>query len=105
MLNKAGSQTAEDDGVRDVLYIAMAGTHQIWVLYLKDSTWLKGGLVKHAVIAVSACIILTYMTCTFAKQALPYTEKISWSHEQIEFIIIKGSMNLSMDQRESKNGD
>jgi len=38
-----GSQTAEDDGVRDVLYIAMAGTHQIWALYLKDSTWLKGG--------------------------------------------------------------
>lgn len=38
-----GSQTAEDDGVRDVLYIAMAGTHQIWAFYLKDSTWLKGG--------------------------------------------------------------
>ena len=47
MLNKAGNQTAEDDGVRDVLYIAMAGTHQIWALYLKDGTWLKGGSVIH----------------------------------------------------------
>ena len=45
MLNKAGSQTTEDDGIRDVLYIAMAGTHQIWAFYLKDSTWLKGGSV------------------------------------------------------------
>ena len=54
MINKAGSQTAEDDGVRDVLYIAMAGTHQIWALYLKDSTWLKGGLVIH-VLVVNYC--------------------------------------------------
>lgn len=26
-----------------VIYIAMAGTHQIWVLYLEDGSWLKGG--------------------------------------------------------------
>lgn len=47
MFNKAGSQTTEDDGVRDVLYIAMAGTHQIWALHFKESTWLKGGSVIH----------------------------------------------------------
>ena len=29
----------------DVLYIAMAGAHQIWSFYLKDSSWLKGGSV------------------------------------------------------------
>lgn len=50
LLNKAGGQTTEDDGVRDVLYIAMAGTHQIWALYLKDSTWLKGGSVIHVLV-------------------------------------------------------
>lgn len=32
-----------EDNNQDVLYVAMAGTHQIWVLYLKDGTWLKGG--------------------------------------------------------------
>lgn len=53
MLFISGPQTAEDESVRDALYIAMAGTHQIWVLYLRDSTWLKGGSVymsinKHA---------------------------------------------------------
>lgn len=42
----AGPTNAEDGDVRDVLYIAMAGTHQIWALYVKDSTWLKGRLVK-----------------------------------------------------------
>ena len=41
----SGPQTADDEDVRDVLYIAMAGTHQIWALYLKDSRWLKEGLV------------------------------------------------------------
>ena len=30
------------DGKRDsVLYIAMAGTHQIWVYFLQDSAWYK----------------------------------------------------------------
>lgn len=42
----AGPTNAEDGDVRDVLYIAMAGTHQIWALYIKDSTWLKGRLVN-----------------------------------------------------------
>lgn len=42
----AGPTNAEDGDVRDVLYIAMAGTHQIWALYVKDSTWLKGRLVN-----------------------------------------------------------
>ncbi|PFX24189.1 NHL repeat-containing protein 2 [Stylophora pistillata] len=37
-----GPDNAEDGDVRDVLYIAMAGTHQIWAVYLQDSTWLKG---------------------------------------------------------------
>lgn len=26
----------------DVIYIAMAGTHQIWVHFLEDTTWIKG---------------------------------------------------------------
>lgn len=30
------------DGSCDVLYIAMAGTHQIWVHFLQDATWTKG---------------------------------------------------------------
>lgn len=34
---------AKDDVEEDVLYIAMAGTHQIWALFLKDGSWLKGG--------------------------------------------------------------
>ena len=29
----------------NVLYIAMAGTHQIWVYFLQDSDWLKGRFV------------------------------------------------------------
>lgn len=33
----------QDGSSSDVLYIAMAGTHQIWSFYLKDSSWLKGG--------------------------------------------------------------
>ncbi len=50
MLIISGPPTADDEGVRDVLYIAMAGTHQIWALYLKDSTWLKGGSVNMSII-------------------------------------------------------
>ena len=65
MLNQTGSHTAEDDAVRDVLYIAMAGTHQIWALYLKDSTWLKGGSVIHVhaqmcQLLIGFCIIFTF---------------------------------------------
>ena len=26
----------------DVIYIAMAGTHQIWVYFIEDATWTKG---------------------------------------------------------------
>lgn len=26
----------------DVIYIAMAGTHQLWVHFLHDATWSKG---------------------------------------------------------------
>lgn len=53
MLILSGPPPAENEAVQDVLYIAMAGTHQIWAMYLKDSTWLKGGSVymsinKHA---------------------------------------------------------
>jgi len=33
----------KDEFDEDILYIAMAGTHQIWALFLKDSSWLKGG--------------------------------------------------------------
>lgn len=32
----------------DVLYIAMAGTHQIWVHFLQDATWTKGRYKKAA---------------------------------------------------------
>ncbi|EDO49186.1 predicted protein [Nematostella vectensis] len=39
-----GSKT--DDNPANVLYIAMAGTHQIWSLYLDDGPWLKGGSHK-----------------------------------------------------------
>lgn len=60
MLNKAGSQTAEDDGVREVLYIAMAGTHQIWALYLKDSTWLKGGSVIHVHVDTCCQLLISF---------------------------------------------
>lgn len=53
----------EDESVRDALYIAMAGTHQIWVLYLRDSTWLKGGSVymsinKHMLTHINLYVIL-----------------------------------------------
>ena len=44
--NLSGPSSVEDKDVRDVLYIAMAGTHQIWAFYLKDSIWLKGGSVN-----------------------------------------------------------
>lgn len=39
------------DGSCDVLYIAMAGTHQIWVHFLQDTTWTKGWYdgILHAV--------------------------------------------------------
>ena len=36
---------ATDEEEENVLYIAMAGTHQIWVVYLKDGRWFKGGCV------------------------------------------------------------
>ncbi|KAK3706776.1 hypothetical protein QZH41_015340, partial [Actinostola sp. cb2023] len=35
-----------EESKESVLYIAMAGTHQMWVLYLKDDLWLKGGSQK-----------------------------------------------------------
>lgn len=33
------SPTSED---YDIIYIAMAGTHQIWIHFLEDVTWIKG---------------------------------------------------------------
>lgn len=56
----------------------MAGTHQIWALYLKDSTWLKGGSVLHDCTMYTCCQLLislsnafiNLLTCTCAKQAL-----------------------------------
>jgi hypothetical protein len=48
-----GSKTQESN--QNVLYIAMAGTHQIWVLYLEDGPWLKGGYVKYCKQFVKYC--------------------------------------------------
>lgn len=31
-----------DSDLCDVLYIAMAGTHQIWIHFLQDAAWAKG---------------------------------------------------------------
>ena len=33
---------APGDSEDDVIYIAMAGTHQLWVHFLQDTTWSKG---------------------------------------------------------------
>lgn len=30
----------------DLIFIAMAGTHQIWIHFLEDATWNKGVYVK-----------------------------------------------------------
>ena len=34
-----------DGGRNSILYIAMAGTHQIWVYFLQDSTWYQNKFV------------------------------------------------------------
>jgi hypothetical protein len=38
--------SAPEDSDRDVLLIAMAGLHQIWALFLNETTWWKGKLVE-----------------------------------------------------------
>lgn len=37
---------SDDASQNEVLYIAMAGSHQIWALCLKDCRWLKGSGIK-----------------------------------------------------------
>lgn len=45
--------TESDNSVKDVLLIAMAGTHQIWALFLEDTMWWKSNKV-----AAGSCIAI-----------------------------------------------
>ena len=37
-----GKSPGSTEDEHDIIYIAMAGTHQLWIHFLNDTTWSKG---------------------------------------------------------------